>query len=155
MALKHYQGGGLPGDTSLQKGPQGPPAPPPVPLPAPVSHRPPTASVPAMFSPQPAQANAEGTPPEAPVVTVAVEHGEIVLQTYAESFDAAIEALRVQYEAAQPIQPLVWGDGKPVEGVAKAVLAEALGFYQDYLAGNATPSQSLMIGRLLAGLGVA
>ena len=91
------------------------------------------------------------------IVVTIVDTGRagIQVEATAPTIEEAVQKALNDYEAIQPILPLMWADGRPVEGYARQVLVEALETYAQYLGQTPPAEVALMIGRLKASLGEA
>lgn len=127
MPLRHYDGPLLPVD---------PTAPSPVPADAPSSvspvpvppPRPPAASA----TPEPRVAPPAIVPPEYRGVTVVIqgtEPGAVEVIGVGPTVQDAVGIALNKWAAAQ-VQPLVWADGRKIDGLARQVLVEALELYE-------------------------
>ena len=52
------------------------------------------------------------------------------------TIEAAIEAARAKWESMH-VLPLMWADGRPIEGMARQVLIEALELYEKQVGADA------------------
>jgi hypothetical protein len=69
------------------------------------------------------------------------------------SLEAAFEDACLKYQAAQPVQPLVWQDGTELDATDRQLLIEALEVYTDLHGTGLIPDHTLRLGRLKGALG--
>ena len=145
MPMRNYKGAGLPG-VPITATP--PPSPPPV-LPR---------EAPQVVPVEKPLARIEPTP-EVGQGGISVDIIDTYIGTTVTGAGATVEEAMqqalLQYESVQPVVPLQFADGRPVEGMSRQVLVEALETYQQYLGDTGTPEITLIIGRLKGALGEA
>ncbi len=144
MALKHWSGPGIAGEV-VQKVAPPPSRPAPAPDPEPTPH----AIASAYLEAKLAIASTANV-----TITVIDRTTDIEITAEGDTLPEAVESAVAQYEAAQPIQPLIWASGAQVDGLALALLLRGLDFVEDSALGQGEPpAVLLMIGRLRGALG--
>ena len=148
MPLRHYDGPLLPAvpGESGNTPPDAPSSASPTPAPPP---RPPAANA----APESQVSPPATFPPEMRGVMVTVqgaEPGSPEVTGVGPTIEAAIEAARAKWEA-EHVLPLMWADGRPVEGLARQVLIESLELFVMHASLEPGPRQ--MVGKIQRALG--
>lgn len=161
MALRHYDGPGLPG-TEVKKVAPPPSAPTPrattaPTIPVPVDEPAPRAdSIGGALDALEADTGARGSQTQ--------DHRVFVVQLFhlptgssseasAMSLDEAVTLAKDALERVMPVRALVWDDGSPLQGVSRLILSEALELIEQRPDVQGDPTLQLAIGRLKGALG--